>query len=113
MSYSTSYELTAEPVPGAEPAAVVAAFVRANDGARYCITPAGDRADAGRWDTHEADLLALSAQHPHLLFTLRGEGEDAGDIWAKYFLRGQVQVAQAEIQVAPFDPAKLTKGGAE
>lgn len=66
-----------------------------------------DGSDPCKWYTNEKDMQKLSQLFPDVLFTLSGEGEEAGDIWAKYFLDGKMQEAKAEIIVAPFDPSKL------
>lgn len=60
-----------------------------------------------RWYRHEEELLIFSQQHPNILFTLHGEGEESGDVWNKYFLNGKVQIARASMEIAPFYPAKL------
>lgn len=53
-------------------------------------------------------MKAFSVEHPMMLFTLHGEGEESGDIWNEYYLAGKVQVAKALLQIAPFDAKKLT-----
>lgn len=49
------------------------------------------------WYEHEKDILALSKEHPNLLFHLQGEGEESGDIWKKWFRNGKSVTAQARI----------------
>lgn len=51
-----------------------------------------------KWYTHEDDMVALSQAFPGVLFTLTGEGEEAGDLWRKYFLNGRKQIAKAKIE---------------
>ena len=106
MGYYTCYTLEWEPKDQA-----VEEYIRQqqeeNDEFAYGIEPNGEMADSVKWYDHEDDIKALSKQFPEIVFTLSGEGEEAGDVWKKYFKDGKVQVAQAEIVVAPFDPKKL------
>jgi hypothetical protein len=60
-----------------------------------------------KWYEHDEPMRALSVEFPDRLFTLRGEGEESGDLWVKYYLNGKCQEAKAEITYAPFDEAKL------
>lgn len=109
MGYNTRYELKAEFAPHKLPEVVIKEFVSSNQEASYCLAPDGTPAESGKWYEHENDLLALSKAHPHLLFSLAGEGEESGDIWKKYFCAGKVQVEKAAVMIAPFDAAKLVK----
>lgn len=60
-----------------------------------------------KWYDAETDLKILSKEFPTVLFTLRGDGENSGDMWVRYFLGGRVQYAQAEITYPKFDESKL------
>lgn len=61
-----------------------------------------------KWYEHEEDMAKFSAAHPGVLFTLDGEGEEAGDVWRKYFRDGLVQRWRLPTpEPDPFDPTKL------
>jgi len=63
--------------------------------------------DTIKWYDHDTDMLKLSLEFPGVLMTLNGEGEEAGDIWVKYYLDGKMQEEQAKIVLGDFDPSKL------
>jgi hypothetical protein len=60
-----------------------------------------------KWYNHAEDMKKVSALFPDVLFTLEGEGEDAGDLWKEYFLNGKSHRVNVEITYAPFDESKL------
>lgn len=60
--------------------------------------------DSCKWYEHEADMKALSLKYPGVVFHLRGEGEESGDLWEKDFWRGQMQKRVAKIVFDLFDP---------
>ena len=66
-----------------------------------------DEADSCKWYEHTKDMIKLSKLFPDILFTLHGEGEEAGDMWYKYYLNGKVQIAEAKTTFDEFDPEKL------
>ena len=45
--------------------------------------------DTVKWYNHEEDMIAISRLLPNFVFMLRGDGEDSGDVWAKYFQDGK------------------------
>jgi len=49
------------------------------------------------WYDHDADMSRLSLAFPTILFTLWGHGEEADDLWKKYYLNGKCQLARAVI----------------
>ena len=63
--------------------------------------------DTIKWYDHDKDMIALSLKFPDIVFTLKGEGEESGDIWLKYYKNGKMQEARAMITFEKFDPSKL------
>jgi hypothetical protein len=61
----------------------------------------------GKWYEHESDMKTLSTKLPDVLFTVRGDGEEYGDIWIKYFKNGKVQISYVELKFDEFDETKL------
>lgn len=118
MSYNTRYELTWDgDIPVTKQCAscngtgqiVVSNPVREALHIKRGGVPSFDDhlAEPTTWYGHEEDLRALSREFPSVLFTLRGQGEESGDIWTKYFQKGLMQTSLAEITIEGFDPKKL------
>ena len=63
--------------------------------------------DSCKWYNFEEDCKQTSKLHPNILMTLRGEGEEPGDQWIRYFLNGKMQVCQAQISYEEYDESKL------
>lgn len=79
-------------------------------GIMWCFDEELDSFDHGepcKWYSHEIEMIKLSSVFPEVLFTLKGEGEDAGDIWIKYFKGGKLQISKAIISFEDFDETKL------
>jgi hypothetical protein len=74
----------------------------------YGVCSDGTPSESCKWYDHEKEMRAFSKQFPNVLFTLEGQGEEAGDLWQKYFLNGKMQTAKAVISFEMFDPAKLS-----
>ena len=53
--------------------------------------------EATMWETHEADLREFSKHYDDFVITLYGQGDEAGDMWVKYFKNGKMQYEPAEI----------------
>jgi hypothetical protein len=78
-----------------------------SDYLQYALGSDGTGGDRCKWYEHHDQMLAISKKYPDALFTLSGEGEEAGDIWTKYYRAGKSQQAQATIIVDEFDESKL------
>ena len=55
------------------------------------------------WYEHEKEVAELSADFPALLFYLRGEGEEAGDVWELWARNGKTVKVQAELTFREVD----------
>jgi hypothetical protein len=60
-----------------------------------------------KWYEHTEDMKKLSLEFPTTLFSLQGEGEEAGDLWRKFFKNGKMQVCKARITFDKFDAKEL------
>ncbi|TCM89639.1 hypothetical protein EV294_112104 [Paenibacillus sp. BK033] len=98
MGYYTKYKVKITPESEA-----VRQSIEADDDL-YAIHEDGD---SYKWYGHEDDMRELSIKYPEHTFELRGEGEEAGDIWRKYFKNGKMQYCPAQITYEPFDETKL------
>lgn len=67
-----------------------------------------NQADSMTFYSHEEPMLALSKRHPDVICVLSGEGEEAGDIWKKYFKNGKMQECRARIEFDEYDEEKLS-----
>lgn len=63
--------------------------------------------DRQKWYRHEEELLSASRAFPGVRFTLKGKGDEPGDVWEKHFVGGKLQVCRAVVAIPPFDPAEL------
>jgi hypothetical protein len=73
----------------------------------YALDEDGDSLEPCKWYDHEADLIEISKRYPDIVFVLKGEGEEPGDLWYKYFKNGKIQRCYAEITFEPYDESKL------
>ena len=63
--------------------------------------------DEIKWYEHEKDMRAYSLKHPETVFVLKGEGEEAGDIWVEYYKNGKMQREKAKIVVDDYNESLL------
>ncbi len=77
---------------------LIDAAIQDDDNLRHATT------EACKWYEWEADMKALSLKFPSVCFKLHGEGEEPGDIWDAYFLKGKSQVKKAKIIIDECDP---------
>ena len=63
--------------------------------------------ESAKWYNHEDDMIRYSTMHPEVLFTIKGEGEDSGDLWIKYFKNGKMQECRAVITYPEFNEKLL------
>jgi hypothetical protein len=73
----------------------------------YIFDEDGECVDERKWYEHETDMKFISTFYPDVVFTLRGEGEESGDFWFKYFKNGKMQHCPAKITFDEYDEAKL------
>lgn len=101
MGYNTRYHLDCDQ-PG-----LIEALVAGDEELSYAIDEDGSPANECKWYEHEDDMKKISRKHPGIVFALKGEGEESGDVWMKYFRDGKVQVCETIIAFDAFDPKKL------
>lgn len=67
----------------------------------------GERSDDIKWYDHDEHMRLLSIEYPKLIFVLKGEGEESGDYWLKYYRNGKCQNAKITWTFDQFDENKL------
>lgn len=75
--------------------------------AAYVFDEDGVSGERSKWYEHSEDMKALSLVYPDIILMLHGEGEESGDLWNKYYLKGKEQVAKARLGYDEFDTEKL------
>ena len=73
----------------------------------FAVDEHGEDANNCKWYDHEDDMKKLSLMFPDIVFDLYGEGDEAGDIWHKYFKNGKMQRCPAKICFDAYDESKL------
>lgn len=109
MGYYTNFELSVD-----QDEEAVREFLSSEDGnltggylSSWLEYWSGSWSANGKWYEHSEDMKFLSTRFPDVLFTLTGDGEETGDLWAKYYKGGKEQIAKAEITYEEFDEQKL------
>lgn len=77
------------------------------EGFDYALESDGSTYTEVKWYNHEKDMIELSKEFPTYLFKLKGEGEEAGDLWVKYYKNGKSQTCGAIITFEDYDESKL------
>lgn len=77
------------------------------DGLHYAIDDNGESIETVKWYNHSEDMIKLSKKYPDIVFSLKGDGEEQGDSWYKYFKNGKVQECRAKITYDPYDEKEL------
>lgn len=98
MGYQTWYDLNIEPRNQE-----ILDYIEQNEDL-YAIQ---ENHDTCKWYDHEKDMKKLSKLFPDTVFSLKGEGEEAEDIWFKHFKNGKMQECYAKITFDEYDESKL------
>lgn len=91
MGYYTTYELSAEDSSVQEDVER-----RAREISGYSSLE-----DSCKWYDHDEHMLALSKEFPTITLRLDGEGEETGDVWAKWYRNGEMIGAWKAPAIAP------------
>lgn len=105
MGYSTYFVLSVDKNEDA-----IDSHIANDDGSDphyYLVYYDGYWEGEGKWYHHQDDMKVLSALFPDVLFTLKGEGEEGGDLWIEYYKAGKMQRVDAQIVYEEFDEQKL------
>lgn len=110
MGYNTQFKLKVEPLEELTEVEQLRLELGMKEKDSNCYgIPLEDlnEADRMKWYEYDKEMRAFSAKHPKVLFTLSGEGEEAGDLWVSYYVAGKCQRCEAQIIYDDFDPEKL------
>ncbi len=108
MGYYTYYNLHIEHVGTDTLEDLIDDLRDFSDGAMYGLEEDGTYADSCKWYEHEEDMVLFSKKHPKVVFKLEGKGEEAEDLWVKYFKNGKMQKCPARIVYDNYSEDKLT-----
>lgn len=76
-------------------------------GFHYAIDKNGEMRDSCKWYEHDAELSALSTLYPDVMFLLKGEGEENGDMWHLYVKNGKSVLKTAKVVIDPLWEGEL------
>jgi len=65
--------------------------------------------DTYKWYEHSEHMKVLAKKYTSLMFTLKGEGEEAGDIWRQFFKGDKFSEKQHPTFVFPEPPEWVGK----
>lgn len=82
-------------------------YIREHDAILHAVGEDGHDGSQATWYDHEADMRAMSAAFPGVLFTLSGSGEESNDIWKLFFRDGLMCGGEASIVYPEFDESAL------
>ena len=105
MGYQTAHTLS---VKHKDEEAIIAEFRKSNEDAEYCLLDNGYTNNESSWWNSEDDLKEFSKKYPKVLFTMTGNGSDAGgDYWKLYVKNGKSFKVDGEIKYPKYNPKKL------
>ena len=67
----------------------------------------GNGGEPCKWYEYRSDMIRFSKEFPDVVFSLKGEGEESGDLWIEYFKGGLTQVCRGEVVYPEYDESKL------
>ncbi len=107
MVYYSHFDVSVEDRRPHSPREALASLRKENDYARLAIRDNGSAQERSKWDDWIDDFQGLSFRNPWLLFTVKREGEEKGDIEVGYFLGGKYQGGKATMRLPEFvEPGK-------
>lgn len=104
MGYNTYFEMITFPAMAWTSEEVKEAIKKVEVPCRYMGTSRmdtwveGDEYDFEeemKWYDHEEHMVELSKLCPNIIFDLRGDGEETGDMWRSVYFRGEVRTVTA------------------
>jgi hypothetical protein len=73
----------------------------------YALDENLEGCDDVKWYESEDNMRKVSTEIQNVVFLLKGEGEESGDVWDEYYLNGKKQRCQVELIFPDFDESKL------
>jgi len=107
MGYYTNYTLKIHEGERRIQDILAEEFVQDEYNLEYIFDEGGEPCDSCKWYDHEKEMRSFSKKYPDVTFVLSGEGEEAGDLWKKYFRNGKMHACSVFITYEAFDEAKL------